>query len=164
MKRRLVTLGVPIILMSASIASAEPTTVLYQGKTIGVEETLSSPTDLWVSPADLTRVNGFVLKPEGACLDDLCIPIKQDEDSDLFVKRTGMSWVNVTGLAQIVNQAYAYDADSRVWSFAPIPQNQSSYLESAVAPDFELQDRDGKTVHLSDYRGKKVMIHTWASW
>ena len=164
MKRWLVTLGVALILMSTSITSADSTTVLYQGKTITVEQTLSSPTDLWVSPDDLTRVNGFTLKPEGACLDDLCIPIKQDEDSDLFVKRTGMSWLNVTRLAQIVNQAYAHDADNNVWSFGPIPQNQSSFLESAIAPDFELKDRDGKTVRLSDYRGKKVMIHTWASW
>ena len=27
-----------------------------------------------------------------------------------------------------------------------------------VAPDFELQNQEGKTVHLSDYRGKKVVI------
>ena len=27
-----------------------------------------------------------------------------------------------------------------------------------LAPDFELQNQEGKTVHLSDYRGKKVVI------
>lgn len=162
--RWLLVLGAIGLFMNTSPASADVTTVLYQGKTITVNETLSSPTDLWVTPEDLTRVNGFVLKPEGACLDELCIPIKQDEDSDLHVRRLGAQWVNVTRLAQIVNQAYAYDAESQVWSFAPIPQSQSSFLESAVAPDFELKDREGNVVRLSDYRGKKVMIHTWASW
>ena len=32
------------------------------------------------------------------------------------------------------------------------------------APDFELPNQDGKIIKLSDYRGKKVLIVTWASW
>jgi peroxiredoxin len=33
-----------------------------------------------------------------------------------------------------------------------------------MAPDFEMKDRAGKLVRLSDFRGKKVMLVTWASW
>jgi len=32
------------------------------------------------------------------------------------------------------------------------------------APDFELKSIDGKTVHLSDYRGKAVLLNFWATW
>jgi peroxiredoxin len=43
---------------------------------------------------------------------------------------------------------------------------QSAVIEmkGAMAPDFTLQSLDGKTVHLSDYRGKAVLLNFWATW
>lgn len=32
------------------------------------------------------------------------------------------------------------------------------------AADFTLQDMQGKTLHLSDYRGKWVLVNFWATW
>lgn len=37
-------------------------------------------------------------------------------------------------------------------------------LKGALAPDFELKSLDGKTVRLSDYRGKAVLLNFWATW
>ena len=34
----------------------------------------------------------------------------------------------------------------------------------SVAPAFTLQDIDGKSVSLSDFLGKQVVLHFWASW
>ncbi len=36
--------------------------------------------------------------------------------------------------------------------------------ERRAAPDFALKDENGKTVHLSDYRGKVVLLNFWATW
>jgi len=36
--------------------------------------------------------------------------------------------------------------------------------ERKPAPDFALKDIDGRTVHLSDYKGKVVLLDFWATW
>jgi peroxiredoxin len=36
--------------------------------------------------------------------------------------------------------------------------------ERKRAPDFELKDKDGKQVRLSDYAGKVVLLDFWATW
>ncbi len=145
-------------------AVAEPAISLYQGRTTKIADTLPDPTDLWVSAADLEAVNGFVLKPEGACLDELCIPVKQDHDSDIFVNRDGRGWLCVTELARRLGQPAVSDSEHRVWSLGQVPSVIASTLESAIAPDFELLDREGNPVRLSQFRGKKVLLVTWASW
>ena len=41
---------------------------------------------------------------------------------------------------------------------------RSAALESLEAPDFALPDLDGRVHTLSEHRGKKVLLATWASW
>jgi AhpC/TSA family len=153
-----------IAMTAAGNIAAEKTTALFDGAVVNIENTLADPIDLWVSPEDLTRVTGLVLKPEGACVADICIPVKQDTDSNLFVKRLGKQWVNATALAAILGQSVVADRDANVWSFGQVPAVRASSYDQGVAPDFALNDREGNTVRLSDYRGKKVIIMTWASW
>ncbi len=129
-----------------------------------VSKTLPDATDLWVTKADLPSVNGFELKPEGACLDEICIPIRQNEDSQLFVTRQGSGWVNVTGLARILKQPVVADYDTQTFSLGAIPVQRTSFVRDALAPDFELTDWQGNTHRLSDFKGKKIMLLSWASW
>lgn len=44
------------------------------------------------------------------------------------------------------------------------PDNLPGLWVGEKAPDFELKTLDGKTVKLSDYRGKKVILNFWATW
>jgi len=40
----------------------------------------------------------------------------------------------------------------------------SVLAQEAKAPQFELKDLDGRSVRLSDFRGKVVLINFWATW
>ena len=82
----------------------------------------------------------------------------------MFVTRAAQPWFNVTELARKLGQAFVADHDHRVWSFGEIPVTRTRFLGSAMAPDFALPNREGELVRLSDFRGKKVLILTWASW
>ena len=44
------------------------------------------------------------------------------------------------------------------------PDKEVAPREGALAPDFLLPTLDGKTVRLSDLRGKGVVINFWATW
>ena len=148
----------------SSVVSGQSAVVLYNERVVEVDQTLPDATELWVKPEDLTRINDFVLKPEGACLEELCIPVLQDRDSDMFVTRSNQGWFNVTGLADKLQQAHMADYNDGIWSFGTMPLERQSFFSAGEAPEFELPDRDGNIVKLSDFRGKKVLLLTWASW
>lgn len=42
--------------------------------------------------------------------------------------------------------------------------NLGNKLQNQPAPDFALNTPDGKTLKLSDYRGKAVLLNFWATW
>jgi hypothetical protein len=134
-------------------------TVLYQGRVVRLSETGKGPR-LLIKPSDLSQVNGFEVKPQGACFGDLCIPMTDG----LLVEQDGRQWFDLEAFADLLGQPYVADRESRVWSFAEIPAKRENMLVNAMAPDLELTDRQGKVVRLADLRGKKALIVTWSSW
>ena len=154
MKRRdflLTSTGAAAAFAAPSSSSA---TVLYNDHAARLDKIRPDAKDLWVRSADLPRINEFELKPEGACRADMCIPVSKD-------LKTG-EWFNLSGFARKLGQTVL--SDSGVWSFGEIPVLRGSFYSSRIAPDFAAPDRKGRVVHLSDFRGKKVLVITWASW
>ncbi len=118
--------------------------------------------DLWVKLADLKRATGFVIKPQGICRDELCFPIPRGRRSAFLSKQGSTTWFNLSEFARLLRQPVAREAD--VWYFGPRAEEQNNFTKSLVAPDFKLPDMNGKPHSLSDFRGKKVLLLTWASW
>jgi len=141
------------------INSEGSTTVLYQGRVITLART-GAGVGLLIQPEDLPGINGFTLKPEGACLEELCIPV----GSSLVVEQAGEQWFDLTGFADLLGQSYVADCDHRVWSFAEIPAKRDGMMLDAMAPDFKVTDREGQVVSMADLKGKKALIVTWSSW
>ena len=106
MTKHHLAIALALLLVTCALEPARSgrVTVLFNDRTVELEQRLADPNDLWVTPSDLTRINNFVLKPEGACLDDLCIPVLQDEDSALLVTRQSRKWFNVSELARVLRQ------------------------------------------------------------
>jgi hypothetical protein len=157
MNRRqfLITTGSAALAVNAPAATTTTSaTVLFQDQTVALEKIRPDAKDLWVRAADLPRINQFTVKPQGACRGDMCVPISKTLKSG--------EWFNLTGFAQKLHQSYV--AEDGVWSFGEIPVIRGDYYKSRIAPEFAVPDRHGRVVHLSDFRGKKVLVLTWASW
>jgi len=120
--------------------------------------------DLWVTLGDLTRATKFTLKPQGVCRDELCFPIPKSRNTAFLREQSSVTWFNLSEFARLVRQPVAYDGENMVWYFGPRSEEQNAFLTSLIAPDFTLPDLQGKMHSLSDFRGKKVLLLTWASW
>lgn len=44
------------------------------------------------------------------------------------------------------------------------PSLSKTVVVGKAAPDFEIKDEKGKTWHLSDYKGKTILLDFWAFW
>jgi hypothetical protein len=135
-------------------------TVLYDDRAVKLDRIGPAPKGdagaLWIRKRDLPRVNGFALKPQGACRADLCIPIPKT-----LVRG---EYFNLTAFARKAGQPVVAEPGARVWSFGEMQALGGGLAHSRIAPDFEVPDRLGRPVHLAGFRGKKALVITWASW
>jgi hypothetical protein len=115
---------------------------------------------LWLTTNDLQEVTGWLLKPEGLCKEDACVPLSPG----LLEKLVDGDEINASGLWTALERPVLHDDGYATWMLGEGARDRSRQLESLVAPDFSLPDIDGNLHSLSDYRGKKVMIASWASW
>lgn len=114
---------------------------------------------LWLDRADIERATGWSWKPEGLCRDDACMPIPRTGDPLVADDR-----LDVAGLWRHAGWPVVHDDAARLWVLGAGASQRAEALASGIAPDFELPDLDGHLHRLSDHRGKRVLVATWASW
>jgi hypothetical protein len=138
--------------------------VIYDGVVTEVAVAPNSSTDLWITTSDLTRATRFVVKPQGVCRDELCFPLPKSRRAEFVSKKGATTWFNLSEFAKLIRQPVVVDQKNGVWFFGTRAAEQNGYLTSLEAPNFTLPDLSGKLHSLTDFRGKKVLLVTWASW
>ncbi|HVE18091.1 MAG TPA: hypothetical protein VNB52_03360 [Ilumatobacteraceae bacterium] len=96
----------------------------------------------------LEEATGWVLKPEGLCRDETCIFVPPDVHRDPAAVWSWLGWP----VARSSSGVYLGEPAS----------TRSEALASTIAPDFTLRDIEGHEHSLSEHRGKKVFLVSWA--
>jgi hypothetical protein len=150
--------------VSQAQADVRRVTVIYDEKATEVNATFKGSKDLWLSKKDLARATRFVVKPQGVCRDVLCFPLPKKRKAEFLSKQGKTELFNLSEFAKLIKQPATFDEKQGVYYFGPRADAQNAHLDSLEAPDFTLPDMNGKPHSLRDFRGKKVLLVTWASW
>ena len=134
-------------------------TILHEQQQTEVTPLHRDGDGLWLDKADLERATGFALKPEGLCRDAICVPVPKGRHA--FADDTA---IDVAGFWRYLGHPVAHDERRLVWALGVGAGARRQALDTLEAPDFTLPDLDGRAHALSDYRGKKVFLASWASW
>lgn len=115
---------------------------------------------LWVSQDEMTAATGWTLKPEGFCKDEVCVPVPANKSGKLIVDDR----INLSEVWQLMGKPAAASSNGDVWSLGEAANDRNDAMLSLEAPDFSLPDFNGKLHSLTDFRRKRVLLITWASW
>lgn len=108
-----------------------------------------------ISAAELERVSGWKLRPEGLCRDDRCVPFPHAAGDDMVLADVA----SVLGMPLVAAEA------AGLWALGPeVGGKALDNADTAVLPELELPDVNGEPFRLSSLRGQKVLIVAWASW
>lgn len=107
-----------------------------------------------VDPAELQRRTGWVLKPEGLCKAEVCVPLPPEAISG--------GRISAPTLSEHLGMALVGAPEHNLWALGP--ESGGRALTTAHAPELELPDLDGNLFRLSSLLGRKVVVAAWASW
>jgi hypothetical protein len=70
----------------------------------------------------------------------------------------------VAELGRTLKQPVIHDDANAIWLFGSRPESLLKMANTFEAPDFTLTDWKGTPRSLHDFRGKRILLVTWASW
>jgi hypothetical protein len=135
-------------------------TVIYGERASALKSAEIRGEQLWIDTDEISAISGWVKKPEGFCKGNICVPVPTGRETQFLAGRRA----NLAALAELLGQPIVKDDEHRVWSIGESATERKRALTSLEAPDFELPDVNGRMHRRSEYRGKKVLLASWASW
>ncbi len=119
----------------------------------------AEPGDRMVVAVDaFAAATGWMLKPEGLCRADVCVPVR---DRASLVVGDG---IDVEAAAAALGRPAVVDAERGVAALGVPANDVADAMRSLDAPDFTLPDIDGRPVSLHDYDRRKRLLLAWSSW
>jgi peroxiredoxin len=92
-----------------------------------------------------------------------CGDVSGDGDA-LYLELKAFGDTGVEGRARLERQTRVEETTQVAVGLWEVDAGAAGDRDMAEIPDFEVSLLDGETVHLSDYRGKTVVMVMWASW
>lgn len=135
-------------------------TLLTDAGEFAVPGAEASSTTLWCPARDAEAATGWVAKPEGLCRGPVCVPLPAGREREF----ADGGRVDLAALWRHLGRPAVHSDRGHVWVLAQSARDRAAALASLEAPDFALPDSTGRMHRLSDHRGKKVLLVTWASW
>jgi len=135
-------------------------TVLTESGEWAVADAEPSAKALWLPAREAKAATGWEAKPEGLCRGPVCVALPVGRERE-FV-RDGR--VDLAALWRHLGQPATHSDRGDVWVLSRSAGERASALRGLEAPDFSLPDAAGRVHSLSEHRGKKVLLVTWASW
>jgi hypothetical protein len=135
-------------------------TILSESGEHAVASAEASGEALWCPAREARLATGWEARAEGLCQGTTCVPLPAGRERD-FVRE---GRINLAALWRHLRQPVMHSDHGDVWVLARSAGDRAAALASLEAPDFALPDVDGRVQRLSDHRGKKVLVVTWASW
>ena len=106
--------------------------IVANGKTNEFPQRTDDTEALWVRLGELPDATGWQMKPQGACLGELCVPLPESKRDDWIADADDWVWFNYSEFADMVGQKYVRDGD--VWSLGSVPAVRQTGLECGGCP------------------------------
>jgi peroxiredoxin len=113
---------------------------------------------LLIDPGAFSDALGWALRPEGLCRGDVCVPV-----ADPGALTVG-GRLDLAAVAEALRRPVVIDADAGIGAVGLANDERRRALEGLDAPGFTLPDLDGAAHGLDEWRGKKKLLVTFASW
>ncbi len=128
-----------------------------EGATVSVE-VVSNFGEFAVSLSDFAKATGWQLKPQGLCIDEVCVPVRDS------IRLTDSTSIDLVEFARATGQNIVVDRQRQVAALGERAESRGESMSSLAAPDFRLPDIHGRQVSFSDFNRRKRLLLAWSSW
>lgn len=111
-----------------------------------------------ISLDDFANITGWRLKPEGLCINETCMPVRD------MKALTNQTQIDLVEFARLTNQNIVVDQQRKVVALGEHADARGEAMATLDAPDFRLPDIHGRQVSFSDFNRRKRLLLAWSSW